>query len=282
MLRYSGYSASLASASASASAPLLRVIQVKPFDPSISLPGQTVSFKGPCVSCMEPCEAFILGLRGSEQEKATISEVSCCKGALCLTCAQKEECFCFFCSKHMQDYFPVSRRLQLQDGKMAWSFKVQDLVQFQLSSNYMPFLAYFLFSMSASEKARLRVTWKRLREIGVRRIYRDFFQESCNFLKMICLARHFRRNPQAVQPAQPSLFSLKMMQYVALLTIYKRRRDGEMFGKKEQRIPPEFISFCVRRVVVSEHLLGRQRMFFSEILKRVLSRFLPHELPPLF
>jgi hypothetical protein len=62
--------------------------------------------------------------------------------------------------------------------------------------------------------------------------------------------------------------------------MYKRRRDGEVFGKKEQRIPPEFICFCIRRMVVSEHLYqGRRRMFFSEILRRVFSRFLPHKLP---
>jgi len=181
--------------------------------------------------------------------------------------------------------FCVSTRKQYSDGSMAWSFHSSHLVSYQLSTNQMHYLGHFLCSMRASERLHLGVAWKRLKEIGVRRLYDGFLQGSQNFLKTI-LARNFRCNSFALQrnvlPFQPSLVSFEMMRHVAWLSTYKRGKGGEILGRREQRIPLEFICFCSSRMVVSSHLLHRnlQRIFFAKILKKVLLRFLPPRQAP--
>jgi hypothetical protein len=274
-----------ATASTRASAPKLRAIRPRHIFPFVFSKDEQVVFQGACVSCLMPCKVVIAGPRGCDKDEATISEMSCCKGPLCSTCEEKQESYCFFCSNHVDERFCVSTRLQNEDGLMAWSLYSQNLVSYHLYNNDMPYLGHFLFSMSPSDRVRLGVTWKRLREIGVRKIYRDFFKQYCDFLKRVFLAKNFRWNLQPVQTApQPSLFSSEIVRSVAWLSMHKRRQDGEMIGESEQRIPPEFICFCSSRMVVSSHLLQLrdQRKFFSEILRKFLSRFLPHGLPSLF
>jgi hypothetical protein len=256
---------------------------------------ETACYAGPCSACgkmfSEPIS--ILGKRKGPSNQENYSSMECCEGPVCSFCSQRQKAgklshkvqkHCLFCSKDGEKKNVVTTRQIGGDRghertSIEWTINyAEHLIAFQMACLGMPYLFLFLNSMPASQRLSLGISWRTVKDQRVRDLYQGFLQRS-HHLWRIFFARRLTFNPVASQceqqPAHRFLFSNRMVDNCLWLT---RKRVGpcdyqyEIITKRVQRIPPEFICFCIRQMG-SFNFSFQRKKFFEGTFRRVLSRF---------
>ncbi len=249
-------------------------------------------YAGPCSACGERfSEPFpILGDRKVPLNQANYSAMKCCDGPVCSSCSQRQKAgklshpvqqHCLFCSKDGEkNEVETKRQVGRDRTSIEWSvYYAEHLSAYQNASLEMPFLILFLKSIPASQRLSLGISWRTVKDQRVRDLYQGFLQRSHHLWKRF-FAKTLTFNQFASQCEQKCahrfLFSNRMVKNCSLLT---RKRVGpwdyqfdEIVTKRVQRIPPEFICFCIRQMGSFNNSFQRKK-FFEKTFRRVLSRF---------
>jgi hypothetical protein len=257
---------------------------------------ETVYYAGPCLACGKrfPEPISILGNRNGPLNQANYSSMKCCEGPVCSSCSQRQKAgkrshpvqqHCLFCSKDGEKKDVVTTR-QIGGDKghertsIEWTIDfAEPLSSFESASLQMPYLIPFLKSMPASQRLSLKISWRTMKDQRVRDLY-DLFLQRSHHLWRSFFARKLTFNAIDIQceqqPAHRFLFSNRMVNRCSWLT---RKKVGpcahhfDIITKSVQRIPPEFICFCIRQMVGSFNNSAQKKKFFEETFKRVLSKF---------
>ena len=232
----------------------------------------------------------ILGHRKGPLNQANYSAMKCCNGPVCSSCSEMQKAgkhshsvqrHCLFCSEDGETKeVETTRQVGNQRTAIEWTIDfAEHLIAFENASLEMPFLILFLKSMPASQRLSLGISWRTVKDQRVRDLYQGFLQRSHNLWRSF-FARNLTFNPFASQCEQQLahrfLFSNRMVNRFSWLT---RKRVGpwdyqfEIITKSVQRIPPEFICFCIRKICGSLKNSSEKKRFFEQTFRRVLSRF---------
>ena len=248
---------------------------------------ETMFFSGPCSACgkrfSEPIP--ILGNRQGPLNQANYSAMKCCKGPVCSFCSQRQKAgefslsvqkHCLFCSEDGEKNDVVTtRQVGYERTSIEWTVDfAEPLYLFDMADKAMPYLPEFLRSMPACQRLSLGISWRTVKDQCFKDLYEGFLQISQRLWRMF-FARNLTFIPFASQCEQQMvyrwLFSNRMVGKFTWHTYERSSRGLHIVIKSVQRIPPEFICFCSRSMVVFKHSF--QRRHFQAILRRVFSKF---------
>jgi hypothetical protein len=248
---------------------------------------ETMFYSGPCSTCGERFSEPIpiLGHRKGPKNQANYAAMKCCGGPACLSCSERQKagkCLhrvtkqCLFCSDDGEKNDIVTTRQVGNDRtSIEWTIDfAEHLYWFEKAYLEMPYLFAFLKSMPACQRLSLGISWRTVKDQPFKDLYEGFLQRSQHLWR-----RFFARNLTFIQFARQCeqqlvyrwLFSNRMVRKFTWNTYERSSRGVHVVSKSVQRIPPEFICFCSRRMVVFEHSF--QRRHFQAILRRVFSKF---------
>lgn len=226
-------------------------------------------FEGPCTSCMHVCSIPVLYRVGTKPDE-TYSKTECCQGPLCLTCSSQKKIQCIFCSERGEKVDVVTIGSD-SESKEALILNDQKLDDYERGLSNMPFLQPFLDSIPHSKRKLLRLTWQRVMDEDIRKMYQGFLQRS-QYLWTMFMKRNLPFNRFVHRRCDQDIVHRCLLSNRMVSKFRQMYFFGGVFYKTLQRIPPEFICFCIRQMCSFGNSF--QIKLYQAILKKVLSKFL--------